>query len=193
MIYGPALWWYSEGIRSDWTEDTLGLAGRLHRPPQLLRRLILMQDGHVPCTCSALVRRSAIESVGGFEERFRLYEDQTLWTKLFLRYPVYVTPIRVCRYRQHSGSISFAATEHGNYNRMNAHPARGTFLAWLADYVSHSGMEDAGLNFMIRIARAPYVDNPTMRNRVERRLLWLIVTVGRFRRRTVRVLARLLR
>src|SRR5439155_22796803 len=72
MIYGPALWWYSEGGRSDWTEDTQSLAGRLHPPPRLLRRLILRQEGHVPCTCSALVRRSAIECVGGFEERFRL-------------------------------------------------------------------------------------------------------------------------
>ncbi len=98
MIFGPTQWWYPEERRASWTEPVDGwLAGRLHPPPRLLSRIILMQDGHVPCTCSVLVRRSAIELVGGFEERFRLYEDQALWVKLFLRYPAYVTPI--CLFR----------------------------------------------------------------------------------------------
>jgi glycosyltransferase involved in cell wall biosynthesis len=191
MIYGPALWWYPEGERPDWIEWTGDLADRLHRPPRLLRRLILMQDGHVPCTCSVLVRRNAIEIVGGFEEGFRLYEDQTLWVKLFLRYPVFITPVRVSRYRQHSSSISATATERGYYSRTSAHPARATFLAWLADYVSQSGAEAAGLNYAIRLARAPYVDDPTFRNRVDRSVLRTAITAAKFRRGAARALARL--
>ncbi|MER8428166.1 glycosyltransferase [Mesorhizobium sp. M1403] len=141
MIFGPTRWWYPDGESPDWIEPMDGLAGRLHQPPWLLSRLLLMQDGHVPCTCSVLVRRNAIELVAGFEERFRLYEDQALWVKLFLRYPAYVTPICLSRYRQHSGSVSADAAKRGLYDRTGLHPARAPFLDWLTEYVVKSGID----------------------------------------------------
>ena len=98
MIFGPTLWWYPDGDARDWVEPTYRRAGRVHRPPTLLRSLILLQQGHVPCTCSVLIRRTAVEAVGGFDVRFRLYEDQTLWVKLFSRYDVYITPVPLSRY-----------------------------------------------------------------------------------------------
>src|SRR5687767_4752185 len=64
LIYGPTRWWYPDGRQSDWTETTDGRAGRLHSPPALLRSIILLQDGHVPCTCSVLIRRAAVDAVG---------------------------------------------------------------------------------------------------------------------------------
>ena len=114
MIFGPTQWWYPDGSRANWVEPTDGLAGRLHQPPELLWRIVLMQDGHVPCTCSVLVRRSAIDASGGFEERFRLYEDQALWAKLLLRYPAYITQVCLSRYRQHSDSESATGSEPGS-------------------------------------------------------------------------------
>ena len=159
-----------------------GLVGRVHPPPKLLRRLILMQDGHVPCTCSVLIRRSAIEFVGGFEEGFRLYEDQALWVKLFLHYPTYVIPVCLSRYRQHPGSVSAAATERGLYNRMSMHPSRGLFLAWLAAYVAENGVKDRRLSRAIRLARAPYVHARTLQNGADRFALKATMECAKVRR-----------
>ena len=194
MIFGRTQWWYPQERRASWTEPMdSGLAGRLHPPPRLLRRIILMQDGHVPCICSVLVRRSAIELIGGFEERFQLYEDQALWAKLFLRYPAYITPACLSRYRQHSGSVSAHATERGLYDRMGAHPARAAFLDWVAEYIIKSGVRDTKLDRAIRLARAPYASEPTVRNRADRLSLKAAMRIAKLRHRLARKLAHLSR
>ncbi|RWE00114.1 MAG: glycosyltransferase [Mesorhizobium sp.] len=193
MIFGPTRWWYPDGERPDWIEPTDGLAGRLHQPPHLLSRLLLMQDGHVPCTCSVLVRRSAIEFVAGFEEQFRLYEDQVLWVKLLLRYPAYVTPVCLSRYRQHSGSVSADAAKRGLYDGMGSHPARAPFLDWLAEYVVKSGVRNPKLDRAIRLARSPYTREPTLRNKADRLSLKAAMRLARLRHRFARKLARLYR
>jgi GT2 family glycosyltransferase len=191
MIFGPTQWWYPDGSRANWVEPTDGLGGRLHQPPELLWRIVLMQDGHVPCTCSVLVRRSAIDATGGFEERFQLYEDQALWTKLLLRYPAYVTPACLSRYRQHSDSESATAASQGLYDRMGEHPARAPFLSWLADYVAGSGVRDARLDRALRLARAPYADPKTIQTKADRLLLRAYLRLGTYRRRIRRKLARI--
>ena len=193
MIFGPTRWWYPGGESPDWIEPTDGLAGRLHQPPRLLSRLLLMQDGHVPCTCSVLVRKSATTTVGGFEERFDLYEDQTLWAKLFLRFPVFVTPATLAHYRQHPGSASASATERGLYDRMGKHPARAAFLDWLTEYVVKSGIKDPKLDRAIRLARSPYASEPTVRNKADRLSLKAAMQLARLRHRFARRLARLYR
>ena len=48
MIYGPTMWWYPDGSGRDWLESTYRRAGRIHRPPTLLRSLILLQQGMSP-------------------------------------------------------------------------------------------------------------------------------------------------
>ena len=195
MIFGPTHWWFPGEEFRDWIEPMHGFASHLHQPPDLLRRIILMQAGHVPCTCSVLVRRSAIEQVGGFEEGFHLYEDQTLWVKLFLRYPVYVTPVCLSKYRQHSRSVSALATERGDYHRGGRHPARADFLDWLAQHVYESGTTNRRLNRAIQLARAPYETAPTLRNRADSLLLETLVQAGglqrRFRQRLSRAATRL--
>jgi glycosyltransferase involved in cell wall biosynthesis len=183
LVFGPTRWWYPDGQREDWIEPTFKLGGRLHAPPKLLKQIILMQDGHVPCTCSVLVRRSAVMEVGGFDESFRLYEDQTLWVKLFLRYPVYVTPVCLSNYRQHPQSLSALATRHGEYDRMRAHQARSIFLDWVAEYVAGSGGEDKGLNRAIRLARAPYAGTHCGQGIADRILYQMLITAARVRRR----------
>jgi glycosyltransferase involved in cell wall biosynthesis len=193
MIFGPTRWWYPDGARSDWIERTDGLAGRLHQPPRLLSRILLMQDGHVPCTCSVLLRRSAIATIGCFEERFDLYEDQALWAKVFLRFPVFVTPVTLARYRQHSGSASASATELGLYDRMGKHPARAAFLDWIAQHVVESGLRDFRIQLALRLARAPYVTPATIGNKAERVALQIVVWLAKQRRRVRRQLARAFR
>jgi hypothetical protein len=72
--------------------------------------------------------------VGGFEERFRgLYDDQALLTKIYLRYPIYISSRAWYRYRQHNASC-VGRTSRTDYWRL-----RGVFLDWLETYVGRVG------------------------------------------------------
>jgi glycosyltransferase involved in cell wall biosynthesis len=156
MVYGPTRWWNQENSGHDLIESMDRQAGRTHQPPRLLAWIIVLQMGVVPCTCGVLIRRSAIDAVGGFEERFQLYEDQALWAKLLLRFPAYVLTYCGARYRQHPGSTSVRATADGSYDQLGPHPARAKFLEWLREYVLKSGVRSWTLNGAIYLARAPY-------------------------------------
>ena len=113
-VYGATRWFYEGERRRDYVER-LGLRlNRRYLPPELLNRIILEERGDIPCTCGVMIRRSALEVVGGFEEQFALYEDQSLWVKLLLRYPVRVLSGCNARYRQHPASTSSAAVSSGD-------------------------------------------------------------------------------
>ena len=188
MIYGPTRWWYPDNSRADWVEPVDTFAGKLLRPPQLLRRVMLLQDGHVPCTCSILVRRRVINDLGGFNERFKLYEDQTLWAKISLTHRIFVTPICLSKYRQHNNSASALASRQGLYDRTAQHPARAAFLDWLADYVFERGVSDARLLRALRLARAPYVEPATWQVKADRLQLAVRLRWAKYRRRLSRKL-----
>lgn len=193
MVFGPTRWWHPDGGGRSWVETTDGREDRLHRAPALLLEIILLEDGHVPCTCSALARRSAVEAVGGFDERFRLYEDQTLWAKLFLNYDAFVTPVCLSQYRQHAGSASALATAAGDYDRMTAHPAREPFLEWLGDIFDSRGSVDPSLARALRLARSPYRADPGLRDRLDRLMLAERFLRTRLRRSLRRRMGRLRR
>ncbi len=143
MVYGNTQYWYGwTGRREDAGRDyqpNLGLpSDRLVHPPTLLS-LYLEARAAVPCICSVLVRREAIQSVGGFEAGFRdLYEDQVFYAKQCLAAPVFVS--RQCwdRYRQHPGSSTAVASKAKHADR-----ARQTFLNWLEGYLAEQGVQDA--------------------------------------------------
>jgi len=156
MLYGPTYWWWESGAHADYLED-LGVATEyVHAPPDLVRQVILRKGGVPPCTCGVLIRRDAIIAVGGFEPGFLLYEDQVLWIKLFLRYPVYVSSHCHARYRQHDASTSEAAKQAGEYHRWKPHPAQLDFLQWMESHVATSGIADSRLTKAIQSAFAPY-------------------------------------
>jgi glycosyltransferase involved in cell wall biosynthesis len=195
VVYGPTRWWHPEAPERDWTEPMGRLAGRVHRPPTLLDKVLLSGRGHVPCTCSVMVRRTALDIVGGFEH-FQLYEDQTLWVKLFLRYPVYVSEFVGARYRQHDESMSARAQRSGDYDRTRPHSARAVFLDWVHDHVAAAGRPDdstdgalrramavndqdwTGLSFADRIIVVSFAVTDRSR-RLARRLRWRTRRVGR--------------
>lgn len=152
MVYGPTLWWRDGERPWRWVEPMHRQANRLHRPPALVSKVILSLDWHVPCTCAVLIRRSAIAEIGGFEEQFTLYEDQTLWTKLFLRYPVFIHDRCLSRYRQHEHSVSAEAIRSGQYQRHAEHRSRAAFLDWVAQYLDGK----TALRRALRLAQAPY-------------------------------------
>ncbi|HEX7185059.1 MAG TPA: glycosyltransferase [Thermoanaerobaculia bacterium] len=144
-VYGPTLFWYGwtgdpEDARRDFVDFRGGRrleAGALIQPPALLARF-LRDGGSVPCLCSLLVQRRAIEETGGFEERFRgLYEDQAFYAKLAVSVPVLTSNEWVARYRQHPDSSCAAAERRGE-----ALAARHAYLEWLAEYLDRQEVRD---------------------------------------------------
>lgn len=133
-VYGATRWFYEEHDKPDYRERLGVRVNRRYAPPILLNRIILEERGDVPCTCGVMIRKEVLDAVGGFEERFELYEDQSLWVKLLLSYPVRVIPGCHAAYRQHGASTSSAAIASGAYSQNVAHPARTQFLAWIGDY-----------------------------------------------------------
>lgn len=134
LTFGPTQWWHPHEPKRDWSEP-MRFRGVVS-PPTLVEQTILMLQGHVPCICAVLIRRDAIEEVGGFEEQFRLYEDQTMWVKLMSVYPTYVDDVVTAKYRQHPASVSAEALKDGSYNRLGPHAARLPFLEWTRLYLA---------------------------------------------------------
>jgi len=165
MVYSRTRWWHDGLPGQDWTERPGVRAGRVHMPPTLLARVLLEQRGDIPCTCGLLVRRTALDAVGVFEERFALYEDQSLLAKLFLAYPVYVSKACHARYRQHPSSTSAKAEATGAYDRYRAHGAQDAFYAWLEEYVRDRGSDSSVLAALER-ARARAKRPPPARLRL---------------------------
>ncbi|MGY8681580.1 glycosyltransferase [Bradyrhizobium sp. UFLA05-153] len=154
LTYGPTLWWFPDDPYHNWVEQMPGESGHLHIPPKLLDKVILRQRSQVPCICAIMVRREALQFVGGFDESFQLYEDQTLLVKLLLRYPAFVTDTPTSRYRQHANSTSARATASGDYDRMKPHSARVNFLEWVNTYIVESDLMTPRLDRSIRFAFA---------------------------------------
>jgi GT2 family glycosyltransferase len=189
VVYGPTRWWHPGAEHRDWTEPMGTLAGRVHQPPTLLNKVVLLGRGHVPCTCSVMVRRTALDEVGGFEP-FELYEDQTLWVKLFLRYPVYVSQYAGAWYRQHDDSVSARSQRRGEYDRTRPHTARTVFLHWTRGYVDESGVADDSIDRALRLAMAVNDRHWAGLSYVDRTILAAFATKDRcrwFGRRIIRI------
>ena len=133
MTYGHALIW------SSWTgkpEDkdsrvNLGIpADTLVSPPNLLPQL-LRNKAQTPMTSNAMLRRSVIQSVGGFEEEFTsIYEDQVFFSKVEMHTAVYVSASCWVKYRQHPLSCTAVSARTDSYLSQ-----RRPFLEWLAEYM----------------------------------------------------------
>jgi glycosyltransferase involved in cell wall biosynthesis len=143
LLYGNTQYWYSwsgAGTPADYVPD-LGVApGTVVLPPRLLEWM-LRDKAAVPCTCSLLVRRQAVERVGGFEERFReVFTDQSFYAKLLLTTPVYVDGGCWDRYRQHPASSVNRAERAGRLRALQI-----DYLEWLRDYARTAPLADASL------------------------------------------------
>lgn len=163
LVYGPSLHWHSwTGRPEDAGRDAprrLGVPPDTLVLPPALVRLFLDHRAWTPATCSVLVRRSAIESVGGFDEAFQgMFEDQVFFYKLLLEWPAWVEGVAGDRYRQHQGSWSEMERRSGGWypSRRRPSPARGRFLEWLEGYLSERSIEDAAIRRAVRRELRPY-------------------------------------
>lgn len=161
MLYGRTLWWFGwTGKTEDQARDRVSTLafppGRLVPPPELLAST-LHNDEDLPCTCSVLIRRSAYDKVGGFEEDFRdQFEDMIFYAKLLLEYPVYVADGCWDRYRQHPDNNCAEAVRTGFYHPTRPNPARRAYLAWVADYLAKKGLAGEPIGKLVRAQRWPY-------------------------------------
>jgi len=127
MVYGPTESWYSwTGQANDLARDQPRplrvQADRLYQPPELFVRF-LESTARTPIPTSLLVRRKAIEKIGGFEERFKtMFEDQVFLYKLCLYEPVYVESECLSRYRQHPDSYCSVSRQNGTWDPGSRHP-----------------------------------------------------------------------
>jgi glycosyltransferase involved in cell wall biosynthesis len=141
MVYGAPLYWHSwTGNPEDRGRDFVPKLGvppnTLVKPPTLLP-LFLRGEASVPCPSDVVMRREVIESVGGFDEVFRVtYEDQAVFAKICLNRYVFVANQCWDRYRRHQDSVCSIARKTGR-----AHSNRLFFLNWLESYLSTQGAE----------------------------------------------------
>ena len=143
LVCGAVLYWHSwdpASTKADLLKPAGGMADRRVDPPEAA--LVLYPLGRAPsASVDLLVRRSAFEAVGGFEDRFRgAFEDQAFLIKVFLRYPIYISSRTWLYYRQHDASCCAQMT------RTDIWRLRGAFLAWL--------QEDAGRLADTRVSAA---------------------------------------
>jgi GT2 family glycosyltransferase len=146
MVYGTAQYWYSwTGGAEDQGRDQLRTLGvqpdSLYNPPELVARF-LQNIARTPCTCSVLIRRKAIETVGGFEADFSgMFEDQLFFYKLCLNEAVYVESGCWARYRQHPDSWCHVSAQTGQWDpghRLSQ--TRAAFLLWLEHYLTEQSV-----------------------------------------------------
>jgi glycosyltransferase involved in cell wall biosynthesis len=156
MVYGRTQWWYSwtgnpEDRRCDFIHELGVHPNSLLQPPRLLACFLRM-EGISPCICSVLIRRAALEQIGGFEETFQgLYEDQVLIAKVCLLAPVFVMSECLARYRQHPESNTSITRESKGYAG-----ARQMFLEWLAVYLSEKNIKGGEVWNALQIEMLPF-------------------------------------
>jgi glycosyltransferase involved in cell wall biosynthesis len=133
MTYGRGVIWSSWSDSAEAADYMVPLgvpAGSLIAPPNLLPNLV-RNKVQTPMTSNAMLRRSVIQHVGGFEEEFTgFYEDQVFFSKVEMHTAVYVSGSCWVKYRQHAGSCSAVSARAGSYLSQ-----RRPFLQWLGGYL----------------------------------------------------------
>jgi glycosyltransferase involved in cell wall biosynthesis len=153
VVYGAAEYWYGwTGDPADEARDAvrpIGIEPGLIEPPLALT-LALESKAPVAWPSDLLVRRSAFEQVGGFEERFPgMFDDQAFLAKLCLAHPVFVSDRSWFRYRRHEDSLTSLA-------RNEKHALGLAYLDWLETYVRERGAGDERLLRALQDKRGRY-------------------------------------
>ncbi len=160
MVGSPLRYWHSwtgrvEDENRDYTSEFEVEPDSVIEPPTLLTRFYPLGKSTPIGPSSLLVRRAALEEVGGFEERFegvkQLYEDQAFLIKMYLRWPVLILSESLILYRVHPDSCCARVLGAGHYDTV-----RSFFLNWMRRYLKRMGVEDDEVWRALREARRPY-------------------------------------
>jgi glycosyltransferase involved in cell wall biosynthesis len=154
MLYGRTQFWFSWhknnpveyfSLRGETDADPMTVASiefdRVIYPPDQF--LLYLKDKDIyPCTCSMIIRRQVYEQLGGFEEQFKdANEDMVFHSKLFLKYPVYVSSQCWDRYRIHIDSFWRTAWQEGR-GRQTVQSGRYNLLIWLEKYLAKQSIDN---------------------------------------------------
>jgi glycosyltransferase involved in cell wall biosynthesis len=160
MVYGKSLYWQSwtgrlEDRESDYIPNAYVEADKLYHPAALMLLSYPLGNATPPPPTDIILRRKAVESLGGFEEGFQkiyqLYEDQAFFAKLYLRFPVFVANECWDKYRLHPDSCGSVVNQSGQY-----HQVRLFFLNWLEDYLKKQHITDLQIWDALKKALFPY-------------------------------------
>lgn len=143
MVYGQVeLWrsWQPSAVGQDSFVSLGVVPDRVIGQPRLLVNLLRFRY-QTPVPSNTMICREVVDRIGGFEEEFRMYEDQAFFARVFLDYPVYVASEYWARYRQHADSAS-AWMANAVDNILAYCATRLAFLDWLAGYLSARRVRD---------------------------------------------------
>lgn len=103
-------------------------------PPETSLSLYPFGHAGAPCPSDAMIRRSVIDAVGGFEAHFtgllQMYEDQAFFSKAWLETCAFFSSHVWLDYRRHDDSCMETVFREGRYAEV-----RGYFLEWFSDYL----------------------------------------------------------
>lgn len=129
MVCGTANYWRSWNGGKDKLVPTGHLVDAATFPPETT--LSLYPLGGSPAPCDPMIRRSVIEKVGGWEERFGgLYDDIAFHAKIYLECGVWLSSKVWYDYRIHSASCTATRTP-AQYRTV-----RRRFLVWFESYLA---------------------------------------------------------
>jgi hypothetical protein len=124
---------------------------RLIEPPQL-PILCLRFASLIPVPSSIMVERKVIESIGGSEEAFwGSLEDAVVYTKIGLRFKVYVSSVCWTKYRRHPKSCGETAIKFGKVAGI-----RLSFIKWVQGYLAEQKITDPRVWKAVEAALRPY-------------------------------------
>ncbi len=184
VVYGATEYWHSWTTRRedqgrDWIWRQFGAPpNTIVQPPHLLVAF-LRDGGTVPCMGSVLVRRTAVEQIGGWEVSFRaICTDQVFHAKLCLHFPALIADVCWDRYRQHAGSSCQTIERAGEMNQ-----AFERYLTWLGHYLKRECVVNRAIWSAWRKALRRY-RYPAL-HRVEQQIARLRMSLKRVGARTV--------
>jgi glycosyltransferase involved in cell wall biosynthesis len=147
LVCGPSQLWYSwtgrpQDAHRDRVKD-LRVPPGLTRPPALLVSS-LARGTFVANPSTILMRRAALERVGGFEEGFvgplQTCEDSAFLAKVHLNESVFVATECWARYRQHEDSLFATMTRTGR-----TRATRLGYFEWLSSYLTQQAVDSPAI------------------------------------------------
>ncbi len=143
MLYGKTLYWYSWDTTSgkqniDYSPELNLPVNKPLNPPTALVSYI-NGSAAVPCTCSVIIRREAVEASQCFQMDFpNMGEDQMFYSRIALVAPIQVS--NMCWDWQHAASI---CAQSENLNSISKHYIY--YLDWLASHLQKNGITNSHL------------------------------------------------